>query len=120
MAPPYQRHLLVCTNRRPEGHPKGCCATKGADAIRDRLKAEAKSRGLTGPVRVGSSGCLDTCAQGVAVVVYGAAEPTGGTWYAGVKLDDVPDILDQHLAEGRPVERLRMPAARKPAAKPER
>ena len=122
MAPPYQRHVFVCTNRRADGHPKGCCATKGAEAIKDRLKAETKLRGLKGAVRVGSAGCLDTCEHGVSIVVYGASEPSGGTWYARVALDDVPAIIDEHLVGGRPVERLLMsatPPAPAPAPKPE-
>jgi len=116
MAPPYQRHVFVCTNRRPDGHPKGCCATKGSEPIRERLKAETKLRGLKGAVRVGSAGCLDTCEHGVSIVVYGAAEPAGGTWYAHVTLDDVPAIIDEHLVGGRPVERLLMHAAPPPGA----
>jgi (2Fe-2S) ferredoxin len=120
MAPPFQRHVFVCTNRRAEGHPKGCCASKGSEAIKDKLKAETKLRGLKGAVRVGSAGCLDTCEHGVSIVVYGTQEPQGGTWYARVTLDDVPAIVDQHLVGGRPVERLLMPAAPAPApAKPE-
>ena len=119
MGPPYQRHVFVCTNRRPDGHPKGCCATKGAEAIRERLKAEAKLLGLKGAVRVNSAGCLDTCEHGVSIVVYGAQEPAGGTWYARVTLEDVPAIVAEHLAGGHPVQRLLMPAAAPPAHKPE-
>lgn len=120
MPPPYQRHVFVCTNRRAEGHPKGCCASKGAEEVRERLKAEAKARGLKGAVRVGSAGCLDACEHGVAVVVYGAAEPSGGTWYAGVTSEDVPELVAEHLVGGHPVERLRMPASPPPpAGKPE-
>ncbi|HVE81839.1 MAG TPA: (2Fe-2S) ferredoxin domain-containing protein [Myxococcales bacterium] len=117
MGPPYQRHVFVCTNRRPDGHPKGCCATKGAEAVKDLLKAETKLRGLKGAVRVGSSGCLDTCEHGVSIVVYGAAEPPGGTWYERVTVQDVKEIIDEHLVGGRPVERLRMQPA-PPAPKP--
>ncbi|HYV45806.1 MAG TPA: (2Fe-2S) ferredoxin domain-containing protein [Myxococcaceae bacterium] len=119
MAPPYQRHVFVCTNRRADGNPKGCCATKGAEAIKDKLKAETKLRGLKGAVRVGSAGCLDTCEHGVSVVVYGTQEPQGGTWYARVTLEDVPAIIDEHLVGGRPVERLLMSTAPAAPAKPE-
>ncbi|HEY8209166.1 MAG TPA: (2Fe-2S) ferredoxin domain-containing protein [Myxococcaceae bacterium] len=116
MAPPFQRHVFVCTNRRPDGHPKGCCATKGAEALREKLKAETKLRGLKGAVRVGSAGCLDTCEHGVSIVVYGTQEPQGGTWYSRVTLDDVNAIVDEHLVGGRPIERLRMPQGPGPAA----
>ena len=40
--------------------------------------------------------------QGGIVVIY-----PEGVWYAGVTLGDVPEIVEAHLAGGRPVERLR-------------
>ncbi|HZN94458.1 MAG TPA: hypothetical protein VFB81_17210, partial [Myxococcales bacterium] len=64
-------------------------------------------------------GCLDTCEHGVSIVVYGTAEPQGGTWYARVTLEDVPAIIDEHLVGGRPVERLLMHAPSPAASKTE-
>lgn len=104
MAPPYERHVFVCTNRRPDGSPKGCCATKGGEEVRSRFKEALHERGLKGRLRANAAGCLDTCAFGVSVVVY-----PEGVWYGGVKVEDVDEIIDEHLLNGRPVERLRMP-----------
>ena len=104
MPPPYERHIFVCTNRRPDGHPKGCCALKGSEEIHGLFKAELARRGLKGQVRANSAGCLDACEYGVSVVVY-----PEGVWYGGVRPEDVPEIIEQHLVGGRPVERLRMP-----------
>jgi len=112
MAPPFERHVFVCTNRRPDGHPKGCCATKGGDAVRDLFKQELAARGLKGRMRANAAGCLDMCALGVAVVVY-----PEGTWYTHVTPEDVAPIIDEHLIGGRPVERLLM-RTRKAAAGP--
>jgi len=91
----------VCTNRRPEGHPKGCCAEKGSEQVRAILKAELKKRGLNALVRANTSGCLDACEFGVSVVVY-----PEGIWYGGVTIADVPEIIDQHIINGKVVERL--------------
>ena len=102
MPPPYDRHVFVCINRRPDGHPRGCCAAKGSEAVRDRLKVVAKNAGLVGRVRINAAGCLDACETGVSVVVY-----PEGVWYGGVTLDDVDAIVEEHLVSGRPVERLR-------------
>ncbi len=107
MAPPFQRHIFVCTNRRPDDHPKGCCAAKGSEEVRALFKAELERRGLTGQVRANAAGCLDQCAYGITVVVYPEA-----VWYARVKLEDVREIVDEHIVGGRPVERLRMPGTR--------
>jgi (2Fe-2S) ferredoxin len=115
MAPPFQRHIFVCTNRRPDGHPKGCCATKGSEEVRAALKSELEKRGIKGQMRANAAGCLDTCAFGVSVVVY-----PEGVWYGGVKVEDVPAIVDEHLVGGKPVERLLLKAlqARKKEEKP--
>jgi (2Fe-2S) ferredoxin len=101
--PPYQRHVFVCTNRRPPDNPKGCCALKGSEAVLDRFKEELHQRGLKGRMRANAAGCLDACAFGTSVVVY-----PEGVWYGGVKVEDVVEIIESHLLGNRPVERLRM------------
>ena len=103
MPPPYRQHVFVCTNRRPEGSPKGCCASKGGEAVRDALKRALGERAIK-DVRVNTAGCLDACEAGPVVVVY-----PEGVWYAGVAAADAEEIVEQHLVRGRPVERLRMP-----------
>lgn len=110
MAPPFTRHVFVCTNRRPDGNPKGCCATKGGEEVRARFKEELSQRGLKRTMRANAAGCLDTCGFGVSVVVY-----PEGTWYGGVTVADVPTIVEEHLVGGRPVERLLMPLKKKDA-----
>jgi (2Fe-2S) ferredoxin len=106
MALPFKHHLFVCTNERPPGHKRGSCAEKGSEEIRARFKAELDARGLKGAVRANAAGCLDQCEQGVTCVVYGTANTEGGVWYGHVKLEDVPEVVQSHLVEGKPVERL--------------
>lgn len=101
--PPYERHVFVCENRRKEGDPKGCCASKGSGAIRERLKLLAKEAGLKGRVRINSAGCLDQCAHGPTVVVYPEA-----VWYGHVTEADLDEIFASHVVGGKPVERLRL------------
>jgi (2Fe-2S) ferredoxin len=101
--PAYERHVFVCVNERPSDHPKGCCASKGSEEIRTRLKQMANQAGLKGRVRINAAGCLDQCAHGVTIVVYPEA-----IWYGAVTLDDVEEIFHSHVLGGRPVERLRL------------
>jgi (2Fe-2S) ferredoxin len=101
---PYERHVFVCTNERPPGHARGCCAAKGSVELRDRLKALVKSRGLASRVRVNAAGCLDFCETGVSIVVY-----PENVWYGHVTMADVEEIVTQHLEGGVPVARLRLP-----------
>jgi len=99
----FRHHVFVCENRRPADDPRGCCAAKGSEAIRAALKAEIARRGLKREVRANAAGCLDACAYGPSIVVY-----PEGVWYGGVRVEDVPEIVESHLVNGVPVERLRM------------
>lgn len=97
-----ERHVFVCTNERPAGHPRGCCKAKGSEELLQALKAGAAQAGLSGRVRVQKAGCLDVCEQGAAVVVY-----PEGVWYRGVTSQDAAEIVSSHLVGGKPVDRLR-------------
>ena len=55
MTIPFDHHVFVCTNRRPDGHPRGSCAAKGSEALRDALKSAVKEAGVPG-VRINGSG----------------------------------------------------------------
>ena len=57
-----------------------------------------------GGVRVNKAGCLDRCAGGPVIVVYPEE-----VWYSYVDHDDIDEIVDSHLKNGRVVERLRLP-----------
>jgi (2Fe-2S) ferredoxin len=96
-----QRYLFVCTNRRADDDPKGCCAAKGSEEIRAALKEQLKKRGLARlGARACKSSCLDQCSSGVCILV----EPDH-FFYGRVKLADVPEVVDA-LSNGRRVERL--------------
>jgi (2Fe-2S) ferredoxin len=101
--PHFDRHVFICTNRREPGNPKGDCASKGAEDVREAFKRLLHERGLKGRMRANAAGCLDQCARGVTVVVYPEQ-----VWYGGVRAEDVPEIVDSHLVGGVPVDRLRM------------
>ena len=91
---------------RPDGTEATPSAT-GPAAEPYLSKAEVARRGLRGQVRVNAAGCLDACADGPTIVVY-----PEGVWYARVRLEDVPELVESHLVNGVPVERLRSPRFR--------
>ena len=99
----YRRHIFFCTNLREDGRP--CCQDAGAAEARAYAKQRIKGLGLAGEggVRVNTSGCLDRCAEGPVAVVY-----PEGVWYTYVDKEDIDDIVDQHLARGKEVKRLKI------------
>jgi (2Fe-2S) ferredoxin len=98
--PHRERYLFVCTNRRPDGDPRGSCAEKGAEAVVLKLKAALKSRGVVQALRACSSSCLDLCETGISIV----QEPDHVA-YGNVTIDDVDAIADAAV-RGDVVERL--------------
>ena len=99
----FNKHIFVCENLRPVGHPKGCCAEKGSVEIREYFKSRLKELGLNADVRANASGCLDACEFGVSVVVYPEQ-----VWYGGVTKNDVDEIIQSHIINNKPVERLKI------------
>lgn len=99
--PDYFRvHVFICTNRRPDDNPRGSCAQRGAEDLREHLKAAQKQRGLK-DVRINSAGCLDRCGKGPVMVIY-----PEGIWYSFGTKADIDEILDTHIVQGGRVERL--------------
>jgi len=68
-------------------------------------KNRVKELGLNGPgkIRVNKAGCLDRCADGPVMVIY-----PEGIWYTFIDTEDVEEIIQAHLIQGRPVERLKL------------
>ena len=38
----FERHVFCCTNQRPEGHVKGCCANKKSVQLKAYMKKKTK------------------------------------------------------------------------------
>ena len=99
----YRHHIFFCLNRRDGGRES--CAEHGADELQAYCKQRVKALGLNGPgqVRVNKAGCLDRCELGPVAVVY-----PEGVWYTYVDRQDIDEIVESHLRDGVPVERLRL------------
>ena len=101
--PAFTRHVFVCQNARPEGAPRPSCTRDGKSDLFTELQQLTKAAGLAPGVRINKAGCLDQCEHGPTVVVYPEA-----VWYGGVQTADAAEIVAEHLAGGRSVERLRI------------
>ncbi len=98
----FRKHVFICTNQKEA--PKKCCGQEHGMALVAAFQQALKQRGLQTEIRAQRAGCVDACAFGPSVVVY-----PEGTYYGGVQLDDVEEIVEQHLVNDQPVERLKLP-----------
>ncbi len=100
-----KRHFFICTNRRPPVSPKPSCAPNGSEDVLFALREEREKRGLSADILITATACLGPCpSAGATVVVY-----PEGVWYSNVTVDDVTELVESHMIEGKPVERLRDP-----------
>jgi len=99
----YKHHVFFCCNQRKNG--EASCNDHGASDMRAYAKDRVKELGLSGPdnVRINQAGCLDRCELGPVMVVY-----PNETWYTYVDKSDVDEIVEEHLKNGRVVERLKI------------
>ena len=97
----YEKHIFICENKRPKDDPRGCCFDKGSSEVKAKFKERLKELRLKSSVRANTSGCLDACEFGASVVVYPEQ-----IWYGGVTINDVEEIIQDHIINNKPVERL--------------
>lgn len=102
--PKPTHHILVCTNSRPPGHPRGSCNENGAREVFEQLSMGIEQKMLFGKALVTNAGCMGPCSMGPVVVVY-----PEGVWYIRVKPEDAEEILESHIIGGKKVERLELP-----------
>jgi len=77
------------------------CLSNGADQLKDVLEKEIARHGLSERVKIALSGCLGLCEQGPIVIVN-----PGFSIFGRVTLEDIPDIIEKHILNNHPLERL--------------
>ncbi len=89
----YRSHVLVCGGTG--------CTSSGSQQIIEVLKQEIAKAGLENEVSVVQTGCHGLCALGPIMIIYPDA-----SFYSMVKVEDIPEIVQEHLLKGRVVSRL--------------
>ena len=98
----YNKHIFICTNQRVEGAVrKSCGEAHGLDVV-NAFKKKLKEKNIAVPIRAQKAGCLDICDFGQTVVIYPEC-----TFYVGVELNDIDEIIEEHILNNRIVERLK-------------
>lgn len=103
--PKPEKHLFVCTQQRPEGHPRGSCQAKDGSGIAEEFWFQLQGKNLLGRISLTTTACFGPCGIGPNVLVY-----PEGVLYSGVKREDVQEIVEQHLLGNEVVSRLQAPA----------
>ena len=89
----FRSNVLVCGGTG--------CTSSNSEQIIEKLQEEIKAQGLEKEVNVIRTGCFGLCALGPIMVVY-----PEGAFYSRVTVEDVPEIVSEHLLKGRIVKRL--------------
>ena len=89
----YRSHVLVCGGTG--------CSSSGSAKLIERFEEQLKEKGLDKEVKVVRTGCFGLCEAGPVVIVY-----PEGTFYSRVKVEDVDEIVSEHLLKGRKVQHL--------------
>lgn len=96
----FEKHLFICINERKDSTRKSCGEANGMELVH-AFKKIIKEKGLKTSIRAQRAGCLDACDFGPSMVVY-----PEGIFYGGVQLSDVDEIVNEHLLNNKPVQRL--------------
>ena len=86
-------HILCCGGTG--------CTSSGSEAVIAEMEAQLKAYGLDKEFKVVKTGCFGLCALGPIMIVY-----PEGAFYSRVKVEDIKEIVEEHLLKGRIVKRL--------------
>ena len=86
-------HILVCTGT-------GCTSSESPKIIAE-FEKQLAAQGMDKEAQVVRTGCFGLCALGPIVTIY-----PEGACYTHVTVDDVEEIVSEHIVKGRIVKRL--------------
>ncbi len=98
----YKRHIFFCGNKKTN---ETGCGFLGVDESFGLAKEYLVKKDLwgEGKIRASKSGCLGRCADGPVCVVY-----PEGIWYTYVDMEDLTEIIENHIINGNIVNRLQI------------
>ena len=86
-------HVLICGGTG--------CNSSGSAHLETALEKELAAKGIQDEIKIVKTGCFGLCALGPVMIVY-----PEGTFYSRVQVNDIPEIVEEHLLKGRIVDRL--------------
>ena len=89
----FRSQILICGGTG--------CTSSGSARLVERFEELLEQNGLTKEIKLVHTGCFGLCEAGPVVIVY-----PEGAFYSRVKVEDVDEIVSEHLVKGRIVQRL--------------
>jgi NADP-reducing hydrogenase subunit HndC len=77
------------------------CTSSGSQVLAQELRKELVKHDILEEIEIIVTGCFGLCELGPVVIVY-----PEGTFYSRVEASDIPEMVEEHLVKGRPLERL--------------
>lgn len=89
----YRSQVLVCGGTG--------CTSSGSNDLLAALEKEVKNHGLENEIELVRTGCFGLCELGPIVIIY-----PEGAFYSKVSIEDIPELVEEHLVKGRILKRL--------------
>jgi len=89
----YRSQVLICGGTG--------CTSSGSQKLVERFENQLQEKGLDKEIKIVRTGCFGLCEAGPVVIIY-----PEGTFYSRVKVEDVDEIVSEHLLKGRKVQHL--------------
>ena len=89
----FRSHVLICGGTG--------CTSSGSAQLLARFEKLLADNQLEKEIKLVHTGCFGLCEAGPVVIVY-----PEGAFYSRVKVEDVDEIVNEHLIKGRIVQRL--------------
>ena len=88
--PKPEKHVFVCVQNRPAGHPRPSCGQKNCAEVAEEFYAQLQARQCFEKIQVTTSGCLGPCSEGPSVLVY-----PEGVMYAVLLMNALTPLIDR-------------------------
>lgn len=90
-------HIFLCA----DGKDFCGCEANGGPALSGALRGELARRRLMAQVKINIMQCRQPGIEGPVFVVH-----PDGVWYNGLKAENVPEFVEEHILKGQPVARF--------------
>ena len=101
--PEIKYHIFVCNSMHSKQKNGHFCNSKGAENLLKTFSVRLEEKGMMEETLIKESVCMSQCINGTTIKVF-----PGNIIYGKVEIMDIDEIIESHLKNGVPVQRLRL------------